>query len=659
MSCINSNILAGASGSAGGDPVYVDDVFSTTLYKGNSSNQATLQSQQIINGIDLSGEGGLVWTKSRSTGAYWSLWDTERTLTGSNNWIRCDSTNIATTTGQVTGFNNNGYTLGEDNTHQVINYLNTDYASWTFRKQKGFFDVVTYTGTGYGRTVPHNLSSTPGMIFCKCTSHSSDWMVWHRSFTSNGYCVLNNTNAFNSSNYFITGTSSTTFTFGGDNTVNQSGRSYVAYVFAHDDAQFGTDGDESIIKCGGYTGNGSAAGQEINLGFEPQFVFISGIEFTYNGTRYGGGWYLLDSTRGIFTGENDPSVQTQETNAEAASSNMKMELTPTGFKIVGNGTHENYSGGKYMYMAIRRPNKPPELATEVFAVTSGNNNNNPTFTSGFPVDLAFWKIYVSGSTDDFKLSTRLLGSTFQVTNANGTEQGYSPIKWDRMDGWVAVSNGTSYISYMFKRTPGFIDAVPYIGTGSSAIVSHNLTSAPEFLIVKKRNGVAIWRCYHKDLASANDVIHLNESAAAETNSAIWNGTAPTSTHFSVGSNHNVSGNGDQFIAYLFATLPGISKVGSYTGNGGSSAFDVDCGFTNGARFVLIKDRDSSNDWYVWDTVRGMTSSAAPYVRLNSSGQQSTSDWVETQTSGFKVNTGSPANIRINISGNTYLFLAIA
>ena len=382
-------------GNSGGedDPVYVDDVFSAFVYEGNGGTKT------INNGIDLSGEGGLTWVKQRDVGRGHNLCDTERGATKILNSSNTGAEGTYSTT--ITGFTGTGFSVGSDS---GVNSSTGTYISWTFRKAPGFLDIVTWTGNSTaGRQIPHALGSVPGMIIVKRTNSSEAWQVYHRSMGATKYLQLNDigNSGASSTRWNNTAPTSSVFTVGTAAGTNQTGGAYVAYVFAHDDASFGTDGDESIIKCGGYTGNGSAAGQEINLGFEPQFVFISGIEFTYNGTRYGGGWYLLDSTRGIFTGENDPSVQTQETNAEAASSNMKMELTPTGFKIVGNGTHENYSGGKYMYMAIRRPNKPPELATEVFAVTSGNNNNNPTFTSGFPVDLAFWKIYVSGSTDDF------------------------------------------------------------------------------------------------------------------------------------------------------------------------------------------------------------------------------------------------------------------
>ena len=67
-------LLAGAG--AGDDPIYVDDVFSTFLWTGDSTS-----SRSINNGIDLDGEGGLVWIKGRPAAYDHALYDTARGAT--------------------------------------------------------------------------------------------------------------------------------------------------------------------------------------------------------------------------------------------------------------------------------------------------------------------------------------------------------------------------------------------------------------------------------------------------------------------------------------------------------------------------------------------------------------------------------------------------
>jgi hypothetical protein len=108
---------------------------------------------------------------------------------------------------------------------------------------------------------------------------------------------------------------------------------------------------------------------------------------------------------------------------------------------------------------------------------------------------------------------------------------------------------------------------------------------------------------------------------------------------------------------LWATVAGISKVGSYTGTG--SDLNVDCGFSAGARFVLIKRTDASSDgWYVFDSERGIVAGDDPYFLLNSSAAQVTNtDYIDPLSSGFTVTSSAPA--ALNASSGNYIFLAIA
>ena len=110
------------------------------------------------------------------------------------------------------------------------------------------------------------------------------------------------------------------------------------------------------------------------------------------------------------------------------------------------------------------------------------------------------------------------------------------------------------------------------------------------------------------------------------------------------------------LSYLFATLAGISKVGNYTGTGAD--LNVDCGFTGGARFILIKRTDSTGDWYYWDSVRGISAGNDPYLLLNSAAAEVTNtDYIDPLNSGFIATTNGSSTI--NASGGTYIFLAIA
>ena len=210
-------------------------------------------------------------------------------------------------------------------------------------------------------------------------------------------------------------------------------------------------------------------------------------------------------------------------------------------------------------------------------------------------------------------------------------------------------------AWMFKRATGFFDVVAYSGNSTSGRnVAHNLGVAPEMMIVKRRTGISDWAVYSES-EGATEFTRLNATTASGATS-VWNSTAPTSSVFTLGTGNTVNNTGEDYIAYLFATLAGVSKVGSYTGTGAD--LNVDCGFSAGARFILIKRTDSTGDWYVWDSVRGIVAGNDPYLLLNSTAAEATTtDYIDPLSSGFTVTSTAPA--ALNASGGTYIYLAIA
>ena len=640
-----------AAGNAGGG-VYVDDVFSTYLYEGTNANK------NIVNGIDLAGEGGMVWSKARNVGYDHGVMDTERGVSGGNLQTNENfATQVAPSGKDLTSFNSDGYTIGPKYTGSYNN-SGSDYVSWTFRKQPGFFDVVTYTGDGTTtKTVNHSLGSTPGMIAFKRTDSTGNWIVWHRS-TPNGsytqaYQRLNGTFAPTSLGDYgnsLVPTDSVIKTPVHSNagntadSVNVSGATYVAYIFAHDAQDFGTDSDEAIIKCGSYTGTGSA-GNSINLGFEPQWLMIKQ-------TSGANDWYMYDTMRGIATGGND-AVGLKANSSDAEGSSNHLSVTSTGFELEGTGGGYNGSGATYIYIAIRRPHKPASefAATELFAVDQGAATN-PAFESGFPVDWALWRNVTSSQS--WYSATRLLQGKSLFTDLTQAEQAQSQHQFDHMDKFYDGTLSSSFYSWMFRRAPGFFDVVAYTGEIGASGTGHNLGVTPEFIIVKRRDGTSNWRVWHKDLGSTESLI-LNDTSSVITGGSYFNDPPADADKIYPGGAGDVNTTGVPYITYLFASVPGISKVGSYTGTG--SDVDVDCGFTSGARFVLVKSAGTGH-WVLWDTVRGIVAGNDPYVLLSSSAAQTTgTDYIDPLSSGFTITSTAPTSL--NQSGTTYIFLAIA
>ena len=622
------------------EKLYVDDVFSTYLYTGNGSTQI------INNGIDLAGKGGMVWIKTRNVVSDHVLYDTNR---GINNQLIPNSADAQQTEGNsFTGFKTSGFSLGGEVGVVKNNTLDTIYASWTFRKAPKFFDVVTYTGSGVtGRVVSHSLGIAPGMIIVKRTDSTGNWAVYHRG--ANGgtnpqlYKMLLNLNdaqvTYNW--WYNTAPTSTQFQLSSDHTVNQNGGQYVAYLFAHDPSADG------IIQCGSVPTVGY-----VNLGWEPQYVLYKRSDATSD-------WAVADINRGFGAGHCKLlRANTVDSETEIGEGGVGSWITPTGFYCSGFGA------GAYIYLAIRRPNKPPTSGTQVFSPQISGNGN--TITTGFPIDSQIQAYRLGGqltpvifdrlrgvsttSTIQGTATLQTSATTAEVTNSMQSKA------WSNT-GYVAVLN--SSVTWNFKRAPGFFDVVCYTGNGAVQNIPHSLGVVPELLLVKNRNvnGYS-WEIYVALLGNSV-YLRLQTDDSSVSSTSHWNGTTPTSTQFTVGISTGypgTNGAGNTYVAYLFATLPGVSKVGSYTGNGSSQT--INCGFSTGARFILIKRTNSTGDWYVWDSARGIVAANDPHLSLNTTAAEvTTDDSVDPDSSGFIVNQNTATNINVNAA--SYIFLAIA
>ena len=640
-----SKIVAAAASSAGGAGLDVDEVFSTFLYTGNGTAGRT-----ITNNIDISTEGGLIWTKSRSSTYNHTLGDTAN---GVNKYLYSNTTaDIDTSSAYYSAFNTNGYVIGDAAQGFNANELNAnsvDYVSWTFRKAPKFFDVLTYTGTGSAQNISHNLGSVPGMMIVKKTNASQAWTIFHRSLGATKYLLFDTSDAgTQTARWNDTEPTSTQFTVGTSGGTNDSGDTYVAYLFANNnnDGEFGPSADQDIIKCGSYTGNGSSTGPVVTLGFEPQFIMIKRTDDPENAN-----WFAFDSLRGITTGGDDPYLYWNTTAAEVAGN--ALEVTSTGFQLKSTSSAFNGSSASYIYMAIRRgPLAAPESATDVFHIQSQSSGS--TYSVGFPIDLVLHS-KIAGSSINAIVGSRLTGNDKYLITSSTAAEGTSSGVWDfdlQNSFKQGATTAQASIGWHWKRAPSYFDVVAYTGSGgASQSIDHNLGVVPEMIWVKDRGNASNWSIYHSTLGISY-VINF-DTGPGGTGNQYWGTAAHTSSVFKVGSDTDTGGSSRNYIAYLFATVAGVSKVGTCSHTFGGGDTNVDCGFSNGCRFLLIKSTTHSYSWEVYDSVRGIVSGNDPYLKLNTADAEVTNnDGIDPLSSGFTLtstgwNTG------------TYIFYAIA
>jgi hypothetical protein len=633
----------------GGVPVvpnYIEDVFSTYLYTGTGS------AQTITNGIDFSTKGGLLWLKARNDTRNNWLYDTTRSIA---NGLRSDSVGGQTSTPDaLTAFNNNGFSIG---TSGNINTSGNTLVSWSFRKQPKFFDVVTWTGDdASSRTITHNLGSVPGFIVVKDLGGNQPWPSYHRSLGATKGIYLSSTAASEvfSGLWNNTEPTSTQFTVGYYN--NSASATYVAYLFAHNAGGFGLTGTDNVISCGTWTGTGSNL--NVNLGYEPQWLMFKRTDDV-------GDWIIVDNMRGFTTTGADAYLKPNTSGAETSVTGAPA-VNATGFSwTTGAST-------PYIYIAIRRgPMKVPTSGTSVFAPVL-QNGGNVSITTNFPVDLLISKPPASagqapyfmdrlrgGTTNNYVIL--MSSNTDAEITGTGTGLGFQSNTAIQSQNSF-YSSSTPVIWLNFRRAPSFFDEV--VAKGNDADTSnwpHNLGVPPELIIRKSRTnayGWSVWAGAITGTGAGRGLLSSSAAWASGSNAFLYNGvsTNMTSSYFSTSGGADINSASDSFVTYLFATCAGVSKVGSYTGT--ATTKQIDCGFTAGARFVLIKRTDSTGSWYVWDSSRGIVSGNDPYLLLNSTAAEVTNtDYIDAYSAGFEISSTAPAEI--NASGGTYIFLSIA
>lgn len=635
---LSQKLTLAAAGNAAGDPIYSDDVFSTDLYWGTGSTKT------IVNNIDLAGEGGLVIVRRRD--AYGApVW---MHTTGKSLWSNNDSKESTNSTGYITSLNSNGFTLGS---HSYVNTGGGNYVAYTFRKCPGFFDVVTYTGNGTaGRSISHSIGSTPGLVVVK--NRSNDGGNWQAHFTARGTNSNMRINGSSTSSEttqdrFIRSASSSSFTLGDDFDVNYNGHTYVAYIWAHNDQSFGDNRNEAIIKCGYFP---TYNGEEV-VGFEPEFIFKMRTD--------GADTEVYDRSRGFVpmsSTDNANATYFSKDNPEGYASNTRVG-SDRFFKM----------GNNVCYMTIARSHKEPTAATDVFKPIVESTNGamvSTDFKSG-GLDLlilhytggggAYWVDRNRGlfTQDGAQLSNQQKHMTSTSTSGqSNSSTSLGAVGFSRDDQFMQTS-AYQHSHLAFKRAKGFFDIVTYQGTGVTANITHNLGVTPELIIGKRYDGNSYWSVVRSgDLTKSTRLESTNAEYALGFN---LYGT-PTATTITPHASSGLNSSGENYVTYLFATLAGISKVGTYSGTG--SNINVDCGFTAGARFVMIKRTDSSGDWYYWQTALGINSGNDSYLRMNSTGAKVTSyDNIDPLNAGFTITSSAGADL--NASGGTYLFLAIA
>ena len=353
-----------------------------------------------------------------------------------------------------------------------------------------------------------------------------------------------------------------------------------------------------------------------------------------------------------------------------AITNIKIQLNATGDSVAFNFGQRPFSYTPPTgFKALNTYNLPdptikkPNQYMDATLYTGTGSALSVTNAAGFQPDFV-WVKGRSGATDHalydaVRGTTKQLESnttTAETTEATGltafNSNGFSVGALAQMN-----TNTATYVGWQWKEsaTAGF-DIVTYTGTGVARTVAHSLGVAPSMIITKARNTTSSWGVYHTSLGATNYVL-LDGVSASTADSTYWNNTAPTSSVFSVGTATPVNVNTNTYVAYLFKSIEGFSKFGSYSGNGSADGPFVYVGFR--PLYVMLRRTDSSSGtaWFVWDAKRNTYNLLGNALRPNASNSETTTDTAfDMLSNGIKLRS---SGISYNASGGTYIYAAFA
>ena len=193
--------------------------------------------------------------------------------------------------------------------------------------------------------------------------------------------------------------------------------------------------------------------------------------------------------------------------------------------------------------------------------------------------------------------------------------------------------------YQANTTAGF-SIVDYVGTGAAGTMAHGLGAVPHCIIIKNRSVNDPWAVYHgsNTAAPATDYLILNTNTNTADDAAWWNDTAPTSSVFTVNTDHAVNADAENYIAYCFTEIQGYSKIGGYVSNNNANGPFVYTGFKPAFVMTKLNTADGSA-WRIYDNKREGYNGANDFLGVESTGaENAAASQMDFVSNGFKLVT---------------------
>ena len=287
----------------------------------------------------------------------------------------------------------------------------------------------------------------------------------------------------------------------------------------------------------------------------------------------------------------------------------------------------------------------PDLDADGFTIGNSSGWNNGSYT------------YVTWCWEAGGTPTATNSAGAGATPTAGSVKINGSNKSDALAGTIPATKLTANTSKGFS-------IVQFEGTETAGSVAHGLLSAPKFIIAKNIDSAGTeWPVYHDSVNNGGgSYLRLNSTAANTSSSVIWTDT-PSSTVVNIGAYEYV--NRDTMIMYCFAEVTGYSKIGTWQNNNSNTGTQV-TGLGFKPAFIILKNTDNTERWFIQDNTRQPTNLAPPSGKFlvpnaNSAEGQNGADTasIDFQDDGFQIKTTNPASGEISFGTRNYIYMAFA
>ena len=242
---------------------------------------------------------------------------------------------------------------------------------------------------------------------------------------------------------------------------------------------------------------------------------------------------------------------------------------------------------------------------------------------------------------------------------NGPSTNHVGWQWKVNGGTTSSNSNGSITTTVQANTSAGISIVLYTSASGGQTIGHGLGVVPEMYWIKKRNAAGDdWFVYHSALGEGKK-IRLSGNNGQESDTNIWQNTAPTTTVASLqndGGGVNVSTGGTKnYVGYFFNSVKGYSKIGSYSGNGDADGTFVYTGFR--PAWLLFKESGANGEhWRIFDSTGSTSNQVDDHLFASTNSAESAETGCDFLSNGFKWRNSDNHQ---NGSSKTYIYMAFA